>query len=139
MINFVGLHLDSIIPIRSTVASAGHDLYAHESVTIQPHQTVLVGTGITAEMDADNVMYVCSRSGLAAKHSVIVLNAPGVVDADYYPNEIKVILHNLGTEPFVVNKDDRIAQAIFSTYYITSSDINPNQKREGGFGSTGTK
>jgi dUTP pyrophosphatase len=139
MIKFHALYEDSIIPVRSTIASAGYDLYAHEDVEIQPHQTALIGTGITAEMSANSVMYVCSRSGLALKNSVIVLNAPGIVDADYYPNEIKVILHNLGNEVFKVNKCDRIAQALFTSYYIAYNETTPNQKRESGFGSTGTK
>lgn len=128
-----------VAPLRKTFGSAGYDLSASEDVTIGPGEVSIVGTGIGTQLDAGFVAYICSRSGLAAKSAVIVLNAPGIIDEDY-DQEIKVILMNLGVNPVRVNKGDRIAQLVLSRYE-TGLDSGSEEflKRDGGFGSTGIK
>jgi dUTP pyrophosphatase len=80
---------------------------------------------------------VCSRSGLAAKSSVFVLNAPGIIDADY-KDTLKVIIHNGGHRPFVCKQGDRIAQLVFMPTVQVANALKPAKERSGGLGSTGT-
>ena len=128
----------AIIPKRATAQSAGYDLHAREAVTILPKETKLVKTGITAKMQHDEELQIRSRSGLALKKGVFVLNSTGTVDADYYPNEIGVILYNISDEPFTVEVGDRIAQAVFAKYLTVTGD-DAEGERAGGFGHTGVK
>lgn len=126
------------MPSRATKNSAGYDLKSIEDVTIKPNETRLIKTGVSVKMEDDDVMLVCSRSGLALKHSVFVLNACGIVDADYFPNAVGVILHNAGTEDFEVKQEDRIAQGVFVKYLKVDNDKHEHKtERTGGFGSTG--
>lgn len=126
------------MPSRATNNSAGYDLKSIIDCVIPPNTTKLIPTGISAKMEDDDVLLICSRSGLALKHSVFVLNACGIVDADYFPNTIGVILHNAGTEDFIVNQEDRIAQGVFVKYLKVDNDKHEHKtERTGGFGSTG--
>lgn len=125
------------LPQRSTKLSSGYDLQSREQVVVLPSQRYLVKTGVTAFMLPNEEGQVRSRSGLALKQGVFVLNSPGTVDADYYPNEIGVILYNAGEKPFLVNVGDRIAQFVFSSYSITDDDQPKDQDRTSGFGHTG--
>lgn len=123
-----------------TQGSAGFDISSNEKTIILPHETKLVHTGLYFSEDfkltSNEWLGVYSRSGLAFKKSVFVLNSPGVVDSDY-PGEICVILHNLGKEPFDINVGDRIAQGIIHEHkthdYVSTKDV----ERVSGFGSTG--
>lgn len=136
---FEKLHDDAILPTRATAQSAGYDLHAHSpghGWTIMPGTRMLVRTGVTIKLLPSLELQVRSRSGMALKNGVFVLNSPGTVDADYYPNEIGVILMNLGDEPFHIKKGDRIAQAVISAYYHTDDDAAAG-KRMSGFGHTG--
>jgi dUTP pyrophosphatase len=135
--NFQKLYDDAILPTRATHRSAGYDLHAYDSLLIPPNQTRLVKVGVSARLGIRDVLQVCSRSGLALNQNVFVLNAPGIVDADYFPNEIGVILHNASEKTFEVNKGDRIAQAVVTEYKITHDDEPREFERVGGFGSTG--
>lgn len=126
-----------IIPIRGTEKSAGYDLYSIDSVSIPPKSRELVHTGVTIKMDDNEYLAIVPRSGLAIKKGVTVLNTPGTVDADYYPNEIGVILYNTGDDWFNIEPGDRIAQAILNEYKCTQTDKVANKERGGGFGSTG--
>jgi dUTP pyrophosphatase len=138
---FKPVYPDAIEPKRATKDSAGYDLYAYEAVTILPGKLKLVKTGVSAKLKSHHVLLVCSRSGLALKESVFVLNAPGIVDADYFPNEIGVILFNASEHYFEVNVGDRIAQAVITDYFVADSEtersFDNNVERSGGFGSTG--
>lgn len=135
---FQKLFDDAIIPTRSTIDAAGYDFHANEEVLILPGEVKLVKTGVTIQFDFPNqYLQVCSRSGLALKQSVAVFNAPGIVDADYYPNEIGVILINQNTKPIRFKVGDRIAQGIISEYLKTSDDEETSVQRDSGFGSTG--
>lgn len=128
--------IHGIIPQRGTKQSAGYDLCSVEEHTIEPGQRQLVKTGLTVYMLPDEELQIRPRSGLALKKGITVLNSPGTIDSDYFPNEIGVILINHGDEPFKVNIGDRICQAVFSKYFITDND-QASQERTGGFGHTG--
>ena len=122
--------------------AAGTDLLAAvtDTVVLQPMQRALVETGISIALPVGYEAQVRPRSGLAAKHGVTVLNTPGTIDADYR-GEIKVILINLGSEPFTIQRGDRIAQMIVAPVSRVSweavAQLPETQRGEGGFGSTG--
>ena len=90
---------------------AAWDLHAAEYVVVSDGFRRVISTGVTLELEPDEVALVCSRSGLAAKHGVFVLNAPGVIDAGY-KGEVQVILQNLGDHSFDIREGDRIAQLL---------------------------
>ncbi|WP_237152989.1 dUTP diphosphatase [Oryzibacter oryziterrae] len=133
---------DLALPVAQTAGAAGLDLVAavDAPVVLAPLARALVPTGIAIALPEGFEAQVRPRSGLAAKHGVTVLNAPGTVDADYR-GEIKVILINLGAEPFTVTRGDRIAQMVVAP--VTRASLRevyvlpPTDRGEGGFGSTG--
>lgn len=121
----------------ATSGSAGFDIPANESLVLFPMERKAVATGLFLEgMPEDMELQIRPRSGLAIKHGVTVLNAPGTIDSDYTA-EIKVILINLGSEALTINRGDRIAQGVFSK--VERPGIIPiaEKVRDGGFGSTG--
>ena len=130
------------LPASMSEHAAGTDLLAAVTgdVTLHPMQRALVETGISIALPVGYEAQVRPRSGLAAKHGVTVLNTPGTIDADYR-GEIKVILINLGTEPFTIRRGDRIAQMIVAPVSRVSWEAVPElpetRRGEGGFGSTG--
>ncbi len=130
------------LPIYETKASAGLDLRASltSSITLKSFERVLVKTGLFIEIPVGYEGQVRSRSGLALKNGISVLNSPGTIDADYR-GEIGVILINLSKEDFEVNPGDRIAQLVFSNVeqanWIVSDSLNTTERGDGGFGSTG--
>ena len=131
------------VPVRKTAASAGYDFEAGEAMVIEPGQQVMVPTGIKAYMQPDEVLTIHIRSSMAVKHQLVLVNSVGVVDADYYDNEdneghIYIALWNRGSEPFAIEKGDRIAQGIFGRYLVADDDsAGQGAERQGGFGSTG--
>lgn len=127
------------LPMRGTSKSAGYDLTANEGFVIDPGKRVLVKTGVTVTLEDNEYLAIVPRSGLTYKNGITVLNTPGTIDADYYPGEIGVILYNTGDAPFVVEKGDRIAQAILCEYKTMGVDLVKDRERNGGFGSTGVK
>ncbi len=137
--NAIGLKL----PTYATEQSAGMDLTAalEEAIELDPGQRILIPTGLSIALPKGYEAQIRPRSGLAIKHGVTVLNTPGTVDADYR-GEIKVILANLGTEPFTVERGMRIAQMVIAKHATVSwevvEEIDETERGEGGFGSTGT-
>lgn len=129
-------------PSYATEKSAGMDLKAdiNEPVTLGPLERALIPTGLYIALPDGTEAQVRPRSGLAAKHGISVLNAPGTIDADYR-GEVKVILVNLSNEPFVVNPGERIAQMVVAQYAKVEWEeveiLDETQRGEGGFGSTG--
>lgn len=105
-------------------------------------QRVIVPTGLYFEIPAGYEIQVRPRSGLAAKHGITVLNSPGTIDADYR-GELKVILVNLSSEPFVIENGERIAQIVLAAHahieWEEASALSDSERGEGGFGSTGVK
>ena len=137
---------DSIeLPAYETNSSAGMDLRAYlpvGSITLQPKQRVLVGTGLYFEIPEGFEVQIRPRSGLALKQGITVLNSPGTIDADYR-GEIKVILINHGDEPFVIEHKMRIAQMVVTKYHRIQfklvKELASSERGSGGFGSTGTE
>lgn len=131
-------------PAHGSTGASGFDLRANneDDITIPVGGTALIPTGLHMAIPAGFEMQVRSRSGLAAKNGVFVLNTPGTVDSDYR-GEVKVILHNAGTQPFTVTAGDRIAQGVIcpvvhAVWNIVES-LESSDRGEGGFGSTGVK
>jgi len=131
------------LPYYKTTASAGLDLRANVSETIElkPLERRIVGTGLFIELPLGIEAQVRSRSGLAAKNGICVLNSPGTIDADYR-GEIGVILVNLSKEDFSIRNGERIAQLVISRHERAVWDevekLSVTERGEGGFGSTGT-
>ncbi len=126
---------------RATEQSAGIDLRSADNVIIPPGGTRVVDTGWNVSIPEGTVGLVCSRSGLAAKHGVFVLNAPGIIDSDY-EGPMKVILHNSGPMPAMLEAGHRIAQLVIVPVLMPEVEvvekIEPRSERgQGGFGSTG--
>ncbi len=129
-------------PGAQTAASAGFDLAAavEAPVTLTPGAYLLVPTGIAMALPVGFEAQVRPRSGLALKHGVTVLNAPGTIDADYR-GEVGVILINAGTEPFEIRRGMRVAQVVvgraLSVAWQEVEDLSGTGRGAGGFGSTG--
>ena len=127
-------------PLRAHDGDAGADLVADEDVAISPGERALVGTGIAVAVPYGYVGLVHPRSGLAHKYGVMVLNAPGTIDAGY-TGEVKVNLHNTSTEPFAVTRGMRIAQLVVQRVelpgFTVVDELAPTQRGDGGHGSTG--
>ncbi|MBP6389688.1 MAG: dUTP diphosphatase [Flavobacteriales bacterium] len=131
-------------PRYATEHSAGLDLRANleTEITLPPGQRALIPTGLILELPEGTEAQIRPRSGLAFKHGVTVLNAPGTIDADYR-GEVGVLLINLGQEPFVVKDGERIAQMVVARYvritFEETADLRASERGEGGFGHTGTR
>ena len=129
-------------PFYATEKSAGMDLKANitEPITLGPLDRAMIPTGLFIALPDGTEAQIRPRSGLAAKHGISVLNAPGTVDADYR-GEIKVILVNLSNEPFTINPGERIAQMVVARYekveWNEVKTLDETNRGEGGFGSTG--
>lgn len=171
---FKKLTPNAVIPTRATQHSAGFDLCACIDETneaalnknsshicpiayknnetkewclkINPHETVLVPTGLAVEpkteagSDMDIAMLIYARSGLSTKHGVNMANGVGVIDSDYR-GEIKIPLHNNSSDTYVIRHGERIAQMLITPVYIPSvtetDNLNETERGHGGFGSTG--
>jgi dUTP pyrophosphatase len=129
------------LPVYSHPGDAGADLKSTDAVTLAPGERAVVGTGVSIALPDGYVAFVVPRSGLAAKHGITVVNAPGTVDAGYR-GEIKVTLLNTDqSTPYTIAPGDRIAQMIVqpvSRARFVPVDTLPGSLRgDGGFGSTG--
>ncbi len=130
------------LPAYETAGSAGLDLRAavDEPVTLAPGARELIPTGLAIALPAGYEAQIRPRSGLAAKHGVTVLNAPGTIDADYR-GEVKVILINHGAEPFTIVRGERIAQLVAAPVthimWRETESLPDTVRGEGGFGSSG--
>lgn len=111
VIKFLRLTDEAKLPTKAHEDDACFDLYSSDKVIIPPGRTLLVSTGFSIAIPEGHTGLVCSRSGLAAKEGVFVLNAPGVVDAGYR-GPLKVVLHNTSDRPYYVERLDRVAQLL---------------------------
>lgn len=129
-------------PKYETAGASGFDLRSNEELVIPPNETRLVKTGLYFAVPRGFELQVRSRSGLALKKSVFVLNGVGTVDADYR-GEVGVILHNAGAEDFVIETGDRIAQGVIcpvvQAILHQVESLDETERGSGGFGSTGVK
>jgi dUTP pyrophosphatase len=132
------------LPSFATKNSAGVDLRANltEPITLGALERKIIGTGLKIALPEGYEAQVRPRSGLAAKHGLTVLNAPGTIDADYR-GEIGVILVNLSNNSFTINPGERIAQLVIAKYEQVSwnltESLDTTERGSGGFGSTGKK
>lgn len=139
------LYENAQLPKKGSEYAAGSDLYAYiknnESVVIEPHKTVKIGTGLAIQPPKNHFGAVFARSGLATKEGLRPSNCVGVCDYDY-TGEYIVALHNDSNENRVVNHGDRIAQLVFMPYYnpefIVVDELEETNRGSNGFGSTGT-
>jgi dUTP pyrophosphatase len=128
------------LPSYATNGAAGLDIVAAEDVTLAPGQRHAVATGFAISIPHGYEVQVRPRSGLALKHGITCLNTPGTIDEDYR-GEVKVILANLGSEPFAVRRGERIAQlvpaSVLKADFREVEALSETERGAGGFGSTG--
>ena len=132
------------LPAYATEQSAGMDLRANidEPIVLQPMERVLVSTGLYIALPPGFEAQVRPRSGLALKHGITVLNAPGTIDADYR-GEVGVLLINLSKEPFTINDGERIAQMVIARHEQVELEptdkLDETERGTGGYGHTGIR
>lgn len=130
------------IPERATVGSSGYDLKASltSPIIIKSGERALIDTNLSVIIPYGEEAQIRSRSGLAIKHGVFVLNSPGTIDSDFR-GSIGIILQNSGKQPFVVTDEMKIAQMVFATIksveFKEVDELMDSVRGEGGFGSTG--
>jgi dUTP pyrophosphatase len=130
------------LPAYQTPAAAGMDLLADpdEPIPLRPGERAVVPTGLALEIPSGFEGQIRPRSGLALRHGVTILNAPGTIDADYR-GEVLVLLANLGSDTFVIRRGDRIAQLVVAPVSRVSwrevEELSPSRRGGGGFGHTG--
>ena len=128
------------LPAYATAGAAGMDVVAAEDLVLAPGARHAVATGFAIAIPAEFEVQVRPRSGLALKHGITCLNTPGTIDSDYR-GEVKVILANLGGEPFAVVRGERIAQLVPAPVQHAIIDVvdslDETERGSGGFGSTG--
>jgi dUTP pyrophosphatase len=135
--------ISGALPAYATVGSAGMDITAAlaEPMLLEPGAIVMIPTGIAIALPQGFECQVRSRSGLAAKHGIFALNAPGTIDSDYR-GEIKVILANSGKASYAIQPGERIAQLVIARYETVQwelvDSLDETERGIGGFGSTGT-
>lgn len=132
----------TFVPEYATEGASGLDVRANidESITLEPGQRKIIPTGLFVELPVGYEIQIRSRSGLAAKNGILVLNAPGTIDADYR-GEIGVILHNSSNSNFSIACGDRIAQMVLQKVpkidWVIVEELENSDRGSGGFGSTG--
>ena len=128
------------LPAYATEGAAGMDVVAAEALTLAPGARAAVATGFAIAIPAGHEVQVRPRSGLALKHGVTCLNTPGTIDSDYR-GELGVILANIGAEPFVIRRGERIAQLVIARHeradWIEVETLDDTARGAGAFGSTG--
>ena len=138
------LNENATVPTYGTEFSAGADLYAllDGSITIEPGETKMIGTGLAFAIPEGLVGLVFARSSLGTKKGLAPANKVGVIDSDYR-GEVRVVLHNHGSVTQTIENGERIAQMAFVPYYAAEfsvvDELSATLRGEGGFGSTGTK
>lgn len=138
------LNPKAILPAYGSEFAAGADLYAciDGELTVNPHETVLVPTGLAVELPLGYAGLIYARSGLATKKGLAPANKVGVIDCDYR-GEVKVALHNHSAVPQTVAAGERVAQLVITPYltaeFVEEDELSETVRGEGGFGSTGNK
>ena len=130
------------LPTRSDSRSAGYDFYSNDTVVIEPNKYFIFDTKVKAYMCEDEYLAIHVRSSIGIKKHLQLMNTTGIIDSSYYGNEsndgtILIALYNYGSEPVKIERGERIAQGIFSQYYITDDDKPLSDIRTGGVGSSG--
>ena len=140
-INYIVTH-PKLTPLKALPNDAGYDLKSAVNLVLNPCQRVLVSTGLSLELPSNSVGMVCSKSGLALKFGVSVLNSPGIIDSSYR-GEIRVVLYNAGTEAYKIEQYSKVAQLIILEYSQSPlslvTELSQTERGCRGFGSTGLK
>lgn len=131
---------DFSLPKRATSHSIAYDIFSPEDFIVKPGERYMLWTNIKAQFNSDEALLINVRSSMGKKN-IMLANTQGWVECDYYNNEsnegnIGLMLYNYGKEEWKVQKNDRVAQAMFIKYLITDND-NTEETRTGGFGSSG--
>jgi dUTP pyrophosphatase len=134
---------EAILPVRAYEGDAGLDLHAAEAAELGPGERASVGTGIAVEIPDGHAGLVLPRSGLAAKHGIALVNAPGLIDAGYR-GEVRVLLLNTDRDaPFRIAPGDRIAQLLIVAHtappVVEVEELEDSERGDGGFGSSGVR
>ena len=134
-------HGEDFIPFQATIGSAGRDIFSPIDITIASGEVILIPTGLRMEIPLGYEIQLRSRSGLALKHKIVILNSPATIDSDYR-GEIKVILINHGTNSYTFKRGERVAQMVLNKCYnwvahLKDGKLKPSSRGDGGFGSTG--
>ena len=141
-IKFVKLSPTARIPEYAHPTDSGMDLFSDEEITVPAQSYVLVHTGICAILPPNTEGQVRSKSGLALKYGLQVLNSPGTIDTNYR-GEICVILNNVSKQDYKVEKGQKVAQLVVCPFYTCdieeAFDVDTTDRQDGGFGSTGLK
>lgn len=128
------------LPFYATEGAAGMDIASADAGTIYSNTHRIFRTGLMFEVPPGHELQIRSRSGLAAKHKIFVLNSPGTLDCDYR-GELLIVLMNVGDANYEVKRGDRIAQAVLAPFIRADIDyveeLSPTERGAGGFGSTG--
>ena len=143
-VNIKKLNEKAIMPTYGTKYSAGFDLYSvsDEEITINPHETVFIKTGLAMEIPIGYGGFIFARSGLSTKKGLAPVNKVGIIDADYR-GEIMVVLYNQTDEPKTIDAHERIAQMVIMPFitanFIETNELSETKRGNNGFGSTGQK
>lgn len=143
-VNVKKLNENAVLPTYGSTNAAGADIYAclDAPLTIAPHETVMVHTGLAMEIPEGYAGLIYARSGLACKRNLAPANKVGVVDSDYR-GEFMIALHNHGTAPQTIEPKERIAQLVITPYIVGQfevvDELDTTERGAGGFGSTGRK
>lgn len=138
------LSQDAVLPTKATAGSSGWDVYATEDLVLSAGQSGVMPLGIAVEVPIGYEIQVRSRSGLASKQGIFVINSPGTVDSDYR-GEVKVLLARLAnaarSDSYEIKKGDRIAQLVLvpvpECQVLEVEELSPTDRDDGGFGSSG--
>ena len=135
------LRPEAVLPSRAYEGDAGLDLSAADTVVLAPGKRAVIGTGLAVAVPEGHAAFVQPRSGLAARHGITIVNAPGLVDSGYR-GEVKVVLLNTGAEPFAVEPGMRIAQLVLlpvaSPEPVEVDELPGSERGERGHGSSGS-
>lgn len=126
--------IDFDLPKRATKNSMAYDIYSPEKFILLPKEKYMVKTGINVKMGENEGLILNVRSSMGKK-GIMLANTSGWIDSDFFPNEIGLLFYNYGEEAWTVEKNDRIAQAMFIQFLTTDNDTTTDE-RNGGWGST---
>lgn len=131
---------ENFCPKKAHPDDAGYDLYSRIDAVLEPLSGMAIPVGFAMELPTGYEAQIRPRSGLAAKHHITVTNSPGTVDANFR-GEVKAILYNLGKEPFVIKRGDRIAQMVIcklpEIVLVEATELSITDRNANGFGSSG--
>ena len=128
---------ETLLPRRSTINSAGYDFIAPDDYVVPAHGMCLINSRVSVELKTNCVLLLFVRSSYGFKYGVTLANGTGVIDSDFYPNEMRCKLRNDSDEDLIIHKGDHYMQGVIVTFCVAEDEIVPETVRNGGIGSTG--